>query len=87
VVIGCMSFGERVVIGCMSFGERGQSAALWRKGYVLEQVKAERRGEAQTILEKLAALGVSTVLEADSRCGREQSVHKGRSRRARAMST
>lgn len=49
------SRGERVVIGCMSFGERGESAALWRKGYTLEQVKAERRDEAERAAETLGA--------------------------------
>jgi 4-oxalomesaconate hydratase len=39
--------GERVVIGCMSFGERGESASLWLKGFDLEQVKAQRRDEAE----------------------------------------
>lgn len=47
--------GERVVIGCMSFGERGESAALWRKGYSLEQVKAHRRTEAEEAAKVLGA--------------------------------
>lgn len=47
--------GERVVIGCMSFGERGESAALWRKGYTLEQVKAHRRTEAEQAAKVLGA--------------------------------
>jgi 4-oxalomesaconate hydratase len=47
--------GERVVIGCMSFGERGESAALWRKGYSLEQVKAHRRTEAEGAAKVLGA--------------------------------
>jgi 4-oxalomesaconate hydratase len=47
--------GERVVIGCMSFGERGESAALWRKGYTLEQVKAHRRTEAEEAAKVLGA--------------------------------
>jgi 4-oxalomesaconate hydratase len=46
---------ERVVIGCMSFGERGESAALWRKGYSLEQVKAHRRTEAEEAAKVLGA--------------------------------
>jgi 4-oxalomesaconate hydratase len=40
------SRGERVVIGCLSFGERGESASLWRQGFTLDQVKAQRRQEA-----------------------------------------
>src|SRR5690349_23269332 len=54
-----VSRGERVVIGCMSFGERGESAALWRQGFTLDQVKAQRRDEA----ERAAA-----VLGAEIRC-------------------
>lgn len=50
-----VSRGERVVIGCMSFGERGESAALWRKGYSLEQVKAHRRAEAEEAAKVLGA--------------------------------
>lgn len=50
-----VSRGERVVIGCMSFGERGESAALWRKGYTLEQVKAHRRTEAEEAAKALGA--------------------------------
>jgi 4-oxalomesaconate hydratase len=49
------SRGERVVIGCMSFGERGESAALWRKGYSLDQVKAHRRTEAEEAAKVLGA--------------------------------
>jgi 4-oxalomesaconate hydratase len=41
-----VSRGERVVIGCLSFGERGESASLWRKGFSLDEVKAQRRQEA-----------------------------------------
>ena len=54
-----VSRGERVVIGCMSFGERGESAALWRKGYTLDQVKAHRREEAEQ---------AAAVLGAEIRC-------------------
>lgn len=50
-----VSRGERVVIGCMSFGERGESAALWRRGYSLEQVKAHRRTEAEEAAKVLGA--------------------------------
>jgi 4-oxalomesaconate hydratase len=50
-----VSRGERVVIGCMSFGERGESAALWRKGYSLDQVKAQRRSEAEEAAKLLGA--------------------------------
>jgi 4-oxalomesaconate hydratase len=44
-----------VVIGCMSFGERGESAALWRRGYSLEQVKEHRRTEAEEAAKVLGA--------------------------------
>jgi 4-oxalomesaconate hydratase len=50
-----VSRGERVVIGCMSFGERGESAALWRRGYTLDQVKAQRRDEAEEAAKVLGA--------------------------------
>jgi 4-oxalomesaconate hydratase len=53
-----VSRGERVVIGCMSFGERGESASLWRKGYALDEVKAERRAEGER---------AATVLGAEAR--------------------
>jgi 4-oxalomesaconate hydratase len=49
------SRGERVVIGCLSFGERGESASLWRKGFTLDQVKAQRRGEAEAAAAVLGA--------------------------------
>jgi 4-oxalomesaconate hydratase len=47
--------GERVVIGCMSYGERGESAALWRQGLTLDQVKEYRRAEAQEAARVLGA--------------------------------
>lgn len=40
--------GYRVVIVCLSYGERGESGKLWKRGSLsLEQVKAERRREAE----------------------------------------
>src|SRR5690606_39824242 len=39
----------------MSFGERGESAALWREGFSLEQVKAHRRTEAEEAAKVLGA--------------------------------
>ncbi len=39
--------GERAVIACLSFGERGESAAQWRAGKTLEEIKEIRREEAQ----------------------------------------
>jgi 4-oxalomesaconate hydratase len=54
-IAAAVSRGERAVIGCMSFGERGESAALWRKGYSLDQVKAHRRDEAERAAAVLGA--------------------------------
>ncbi|GIH04912.1 hypothetical protein Rhe02_29790 [Rhizocola hellebori] len=50
-----VSRGERVVIGCLSYGERGESASLWRKGFDLDQVKAQRRAEAEQAAAVLGA--------------------------------
>lgn len=41
------SRGERVVIACLSYGERGESAAQWRAGKTLEEIKAIRHEEAE----------------------------------------
>jgi 4-oxalomesaconate hydratase len=50
-----VSRGERVVIGCLSFGERGESASLWHKGFGLDEVKKQRRSEAEAAAEILGA--------------------------------
>ncbi|MBL7258723.1 PIG-L deacetylase family protein [Paractinoplanes lichenicola] len=51
--------GERPVIGCLSFGERGESASLWRQGLKLDEIKAQRRAEAER---------AASVLGAELRC-------------------
>ena len=41
--------GYKVRVICLSFGERGESAKLWKnQGMTLEQVKQDRRYEAET---------------------------------------
>ncbi|MCP2335761.1 PIG-L deacetylase family protein [Actinomadura rupiterrae] len=45
--------GAHVV--CLSYGERGESAALWKSGASLEQVKAARRAEAEAAARVLGA--------------------------------
>ncbi|MCF4123596.1 PIG-L family deacetylase [Antribacter sp. KLBMP9083] len=45
--------GQRAVIACLSFGERGESAAAWRAGKTLEEIKDVRRAEAETAAEIL----------------------------------
>lgn len=41
--------GYKVRVICLSFGERGESAKLWKnEGMTLEQVKKDRRYEAET---------------------------------------
>jgi 4-oxalomesaconate hydratase len=51
--------GYDVTIVCLSFGERGESAKLWKQeGMTLEQVKADRRAEAEAAA---AALGVHDI--------------------------
>ncbi|MEJ2632485.1 MAG: PIG-L family deacetylase [Acidihalobacter sp.] len=48
--------GYEVTIACLSYGERGESAKLWKQGgYTLEQVKAERRKEAEAAAQALDA--------------------------------
>ena len=44
--------GQRVTVVCLSYGERGESAAAWRQGRQLPEIKAIRRAEA----EKAAAI-------------------------------
>lgn len=48
--------GFRVKILCLSFGERGESQFAWKKaGVKMEDVKAQRREEAQRAAEMLGA--------------------------------
>ena len=48
--------GYEVTIACLSYGERGESAKLWKQGgYSLEQVKTERRKEAEAAAQALDA--------------------------------
>lgn len=47
--------GEQVVIGCLTFGERGESAAEWRAGKSLDEIKASRRAEAELAAKTLGA--------------------------------
>lgn len=48
--------GWRVKVVCLSFGERGESAKLWREpGMTLQEVKKQRRREAETAAEILGA--------------------------------
>ena len=47
--------GEAVTVVCLSFGERGESASAWRAGQTLEEIKALRRGEAESAAAVLGA--------------------------------
>lgn len=48
--------GWRMVVVCLSFGERGESAKLWRQpAMTLDEVKRQRRAEAQRAAEILGA--------------------------------
>ena len=48
--------GYEVTVACMSFGERGESAKLWKeKGITIDQVKANRRKEAENAAKALDA--------------------------------
>jgi 4-oxalomesaconate hydratase len=47
--------GYRVKIVCLSMGERGESQFAWREGARLEDVKAQRRDEADRAAELLGA--------------------------------
>lgn len=51
--------GYEVTVVCLSFGERGESAKLWKQeGMTLDQVKKDRRGEAEAAA---TALGVHDI--------------------------
>src|SRR5206468_2002770 len=47
--------GDRVTVLCLSYGERGESASAWRAGKTLEEIKAQRRGEAESAAAALGA--------------------------------
>jgi 4-oxalomesaconate hydratase len=49
------SRGDRVTVLCLTYGERGESASAWRAGKSLEEIKALRRGEAQSAAAALGA--------------------------------
>jgi 4-oxalomesaconate hydratase len=49
------SRGQRVTVLCLTYGERGESASAWRAGKSLEEIKALRRGEAQSAAAALGA--------------------------------
>jgi 4-oxalomesaconate hydratase len=47
--------GEPVTVVCLSYGERGESASAWRAGKPLNEIKALRRGEAESAAAVLGA--------------------------------
>jgi 4-oxalomesaconate hydratase len=47
--------GAEVTVLCLSYGERGESAAAWREGKQLAEIKAIRREEARRAAEVLGA--------------------------------
>jgi 4-oxalomesaconate hydratase len=47
--------GEPVTVVCLSYGERGESASAWRAGKTLDEIKALRRGEAESAAAVLGA--------------------------------
>jgi 4-oxalomesaconate hydratase len=49
------SRGERVTVVCLSYGERGESASAWRAGKTLDEIKRQRREEAQNAATTLGA--------------------------------
>ena len=49
------SRGDRVKVLCLTYGERGESASAWRAGQTLEEIKALRRGEAESAATALGA--------------------------------
>ena len=49
------SRGDRVTVLCLSYGERGESASAWRAGKMLEEIKAQRRSEAESAAAALGA--------------------------------
>ena len=49
------SRGDRVRVLCLTYGERGESASAWRAGQTLAEIKALRRGEAESAAAALGA--------------------------------
>ena len=49
------SRGDRVKVLCLTYGERGESASAWRAGQTLAEIKALRRGEAESAATALGA--------------------------------
>lgn len=49
------SRGERVTVVCLSYGERGESASAWRAGKTLDEIKQQRRDEAERAADTLGA--------------------------------
>jgi 4-oxalomesaconate hydratase len=47
--------GERAKVLCLTFGERGESARAWREGRKLDEIKAQRRAEAEGAAAALGA--------------------------------
>ncbi|MFT4235932.1 MAG: PIG-L deacetylase family protein [Microbacterium sp.] len=47
--------GERVTIACLSYGERGESASQWLAGKSLDEIKGNRRAEAEAAAAELGA--------------------------------
>jgi 4-oxalomesaconate hydratase len=47
--------GRGAHVVCLSYGERGESAALWKRGMALAEVKAARRAEAEQAARALGA--------------------------------
>lgn len=55
--------GYDVTVVCLSFGERGESGKIWKRaGVTLDEVKAERRKEAEAAA---VALGVHDLISFD----------------------
>jgi len=88
------SRGDRVKVLCLTYGERGESASAWRAGKTLEEIKALRRGEAESAAATLGAeiefldAGDYPLRERwASVSGPRRSAPRARSRRRRARST
>lgn len=45
--------GFDVTVACLSYGERGESARLWKEGKTLDEVKSNRRREAENAAKAL----------------------------------
>lgn len=49
------SRGQHAVVACLSYGERGESASAWRAGKSLQEIKDQRRAEAERAADTLGA--------------------------------